>query len=95
MKSAISRGYDWEITIEDVATLYELQAGRCALTGWNIGWSEQKWDHTASIDRIENNAGYTISNIQLVHKSVNMARGTMSVDTFIEMCVAVADKVKW
>lgn len=95
MKSAITRGYSWEITIEDIATLHELQGGRCALTGWPIGWSTQKWDHTASIDRIDNSVGYTLENIQLVHKSVNMARGTMSVAEFIEMCIAISDKVKW
>ena len=94
-KSAISRGYVWDITIEDIATLYELQNGRCALTGWSIEWSIQKWDHTASIDRIDNSIGYTLDNIQLVHKTVNMARGTLSVDEFVEMCKAISDKVKW
>jgi len=94
-KSAISRGYVWDITIEDIATLYELQNGKCALTGWSIEWSIQKWDHTASIDRIDNSIGYTLDNIQLVHKTVNMARGTLSVDEFVEMCKAISDKTKW
>jgi hypothetical protein len=94
-KSALSRGYVWELTIKDIATLYELQAGRCAFTGWNVGWSEVLWDHTASVDRIDNSIGYTLDNIQIVHKSVNMARGTMPVDDFIEMCISVANKEKW
>ena len=94
-KSAISRGYIWEINIEDVATLYELQSGRCALSGWHIGWSEVGWNHTASLDRIDNSTGYTINNIQIVHKSVNMARGTLSVEEFVDMCKAISDKVKW
>jgi hypothetical protein len=90
-KSAISRGYCWEITIEDIATLYEIQKGKCALTGWNIGWTSVNWDHSASIDRIDNLKGYTLDNIQLVHKSVNMARGTLSVSEFIDMCNAVTN----
>ena len=94
-KSAVSRGYAWEITIEDIATLYELQAGKWAFTGWNVGWSETHWNHSASIDRIDNNKGYTLDNIQIVHKSVNMARGTITVNDFMEMCLAIADKVKW
>ena len=90
-KSAISRGYCWEITIEDIATLYEIQKGKCALTGWNIGWTSVNWNHSASIDRIDNLKGYTLDNIQLVHKSVNMARGTLSVSEFIDMCNAITN----
>lgn len=95
MKSGISRGYEWALEIEDVASLYEVQNGRCALTGWPIGWSEQHWNHSASIDRIDNDSGYHVGNIQLVHKSVNMARGGMPLSEFVEMCTAVANKVKW
>ena len=91
-KSAISRGYEWKITIEEIATLYEFQKGKCAMTGWNISWSETKWEHTASIDRIDNNKDYTLENIQLVHKTVNMARGTLTVSEFIDMCKAVSTK---
>jgi len=94
-KSAISRGYVWEISIEDIDALYEVQSGRCALTGWSIGWSQQGWDHTASIDRIDNSVGYTLDNIQIVHKTVNMARGNLSVEDFIVMCKSISDKVKW
>lgn len=94
-KSAISRGYKWEIGIEDIDALYDIQRGRCAMTGWNIGWSSTGQNHTASIDRINNDGNYTLDNIQIVHKSVNMCRGTMNVEEFIEMCKAVADKVKW
>ena len=62
------------------------------MTGWNISWSETKWEHTASIDRIDNNKDYTLENIQLVHKTVNMARGTLTVSEFIDMCKAVSTK---
>lgn len=96
-KSALSRGYQWNISIEEVDTLYSFQSGRCALTGWPIGWSSEGWNHTASIDRIDNSRGYDLNNIQLVHKSLNMARGSMTIDDFLEVCRAVADfnKVKW
>jgi hypothetical protein len=90
-KSAISRGYYWEITIEDIVSLYEIQKGKCSLTGWDIFWVESGWEHTASIDRINNKEGYTLENIQLVHKIVNMSRGTLSVSEFIDMCNSVAE----
>jgi hypothetical protein len=94
-KSAICRGYNWELTPEYVDTMYDQQSGCCSLTGLQIGWSETGWGHTASIDRIDNDLGYTEDNVHLVHKRVNMMRGTMSIDEFVEFCHLVSDKMKW
>jgi len=94
-KSAITRGYDWELTPEFIDSLYTKQAGVCAFSGMPIGWSSVAWVHTASIDRIDNNVGYIEGNVHLVHKKVNMMRGTLTVEDFIETCCRVADKVKW
>jgi hypothetical protein len=89
-KSAISRGYNWELTPEFVDVLYQQQNSCCALSGLPIYWSEVGWDHTASLDRIDNDLGYTEDNVQLVHKRINMMRGTLSVDEFKELCSSVA-----
>lgn len=94
-KSAISRGYSWELTPEVINEMYDEQDGLCALSGLSIGWSKIGWDHTASIDRIDNNIGYTLDNIQLVHKKINMMRGSLTVDEFKELCAAVTNKEKW
>lgn len=94
--SAITRGYNWCLTIEQVGELWASQGGRCALTGWDIKWASHGHapngpETTASIDRIDSDGDYTLDNIQLVHKWVNMAKGTMSQDDFIAMCRAVSD----
>jgi len=94
MKSAITRGYEWDITPEFVDAMYNEQKGLCAYSGVPIGWSSYGWDHTASIDRIENSIGYKENNIHLVHKEVNMMRGSLSNDRFLELCSLIA-KVKW
>jgi hypothetical protein len=96
-KSAITRGYSWEITPEDVDALYNLQNQRCAFSGIIIGWSVVGWEHSASIDRIDNDKGYTLDNIQLVHKKVNMMRGTLEVEEFLDLCESIANhsKTKW
>lgn len=93
-KSALSRGYTWEITINNVDKLYKQQNGKCKLTGWDIEWSDHGWNHTASIDRIDSSLGYTLQNIQLVHKQVNMAKGTLAMDEFISMCKSVSNNIK-
>jgi len=38
-KSAITRGYIWDLTPEFVDTLHEQQNGLCALSGLPISWS--------------------------------------------------------
>ena len=94
-KSAITRGYEWYLTPKIINELYEEQEGLCALSGLSVGWSKVGWEHTASIDRINNNIGYLIDNVQIVHKKVNMMRGTLEVSEFVDLCSAIANREKW
>ncbi len=94
-KGGLHRGLDWELEPQDILDMYEAQEGKCALTGWPIGWSEKGLTATVSIDRIDSSEGYLKENVQLLHKDVNMAKQQYSQDYFIEMCKAVSDKVKW
>lgn len=87
--SALTRGYSWELTPEDIAELHTAQRGICAFSGAPIGWSIQGCKHTASIDRIDNARGYSKDNILLVHKDVNMLRGSLPVVLFLEWCSRV------
>ena len=95
--SAALRGIDWQITIDDVADMYEEQKGLCALTGWKISFPEVGHPQlsTVSIDRVDSSFGYLKNNIQLVDKRVNMMKQQYSQDEFIAVCMAVANKVKW
>ena len=90
------RGIPFAISLDDVADIMEEQDGKCALTGWDIEVREAKPlnDVRASIDRIDSSFGYIRSNIQLVHKMVNMCKQQYSQDDFIEMCNAVSVKEK-
>lgn len=92
---AETRGIAWEVDAFDIAAVYEKQGGKCALSGWQIGWSSVGQSHTASLDRIDSSAGYVSQNIQLVHKDINMMKQSFSQDRFVEACRAVADRVKW
>lgn len=94
-KGGIHRGLSWDLEPQDILNLYEEQNHKCALTGWDIGWSEKGLTATVSIDRIDSGEGYLKNNIQLLHKDVNMAKQQYSQEYFIEMCNAVADKEKW
>ena len=94
-KGGISRGYRWELTIEDIWNIYEKQEGVCALSGVPIGWAEKGLTATASIDRIDSSEGYILENVQLVHKDINFMKQQFDQEYFVNMCKAVADKVKW
>lgn len=79
------------ITIEEAWKLYEKQKGKCALTGIDIVFPE-KWDTTgtASLDRIESDGSYEISNVQWVHKDINKMKNSFDQDYFIKLCKLVA-----
>lgn len=94
-KSGISRGYFWDITIEDVWNLYEQQDGVCELSGIPIGWAEKGLTATASIDRIDSAEGYILENVQLVHKDINFMKQQFDQQYFVDLCKQVADKSKW
>ena len=95
--AATHRSLEWDITIEDVAHILSMQASRCALSGIWISTRGDLKTITASIDRINNSIGYTKENIQLVHKKINMMRGTLTVEEFIDFCKSVSSwqEMKW
>lgn len=90
------RGIPFVITIDDIADMMEKQRGKCALTGWRINAPETSTlaEIDTSIDRIDSDFGYIRGNIQLVHKMVNMCKQRYSQDDFVNMCVAIAGKVR-
>jgi len=92
-KGAEIRNLEMSITIEDAWQQYIKQEGKCFFTGINITL-DKKWgrSQSASLDRIDNNKGYTKDNIQWVHKDINKMRGKKSVKDFIELCKMVVKR---
>ena len=90
------RGLIWDLSLDDLADLYEEQKQRCALTNLDIAFPlvghPQK--ALASIDRIDSKKGYTKDNVQLVTRQVNMMKQSYDQDMFIATCIAVANKFK-
>lgn len=89
-KSAKSRSLLWDLSLEQ---MFESFDGKCALTGWEISLNYKC--ETASLDRIDSNKPYAKNNIQWVHSMVNMCKNKYDQSKFVEMCKAVANKVKW
>jgi len=82
---------EFSITIEYVWELFLKQDKKCALSGQEIRINYNTLHgHTASLDRIDSSLGYTIDNVQWVHKDVNMMKRTYDQEYFIDICKLIA-----
>ena len=70
------------------------QNQKCQLSGIDLTFdSDLKIrDNNLSVDRIDSSIGYIEGNVQLVHKDINMMKGTLSQERFIELCKLVTNK---
>lgn len=89
-RSAAARGYEFNLTIEDVQTLWDRSGGKCALSGISIKLDTKHNGCTASMDRIDSKRGYVMDNIQFVHKDVNLMKNHFQQEYFVEMCKRIA-----
>ena len=76
---------------KDLLELKSKQNGRCAISGVKLKWRPNSGWKMASVDRLDNNKGYTSDNIRIVCWSVNQALSNKDYEDFIKMCHRVAD----
>ena len=89
--SSKAKKYDFSITLNDLFELWEKQNGLCSYTNWPMSTITHD-PYLVSIDRINSDKGYILSNIQLTCWQVNRAKSFMSNSDFFAMCQAVANK---
>ncbi len=78
---------EFNLTPEQLESLYLKQDKKCAISGIEINFGKNK---TASIDRIDSSKGYSIDNVQWVHKAINQMKWLFSLEEFIAWCKLVA-----
>ena len=83
-RDANKRSIIFDVSIEQLDSLYIKQKAICALSGQQLSMSHTNL--TASLDRIDSKIGYIMSNIQWVHKDINMMKKHYNEKYFIEMC---------
>jgi hypothetical protein len=92
-KHARIRNLEVKVSIHDAWHLFELQTGRCALSGVPISLKRRRSldiKQTASLDRIDNNKGYIEGNVQWVHKIIQKMKCDLPQEEFVEFCKMVA-----
>lgn len=86
-RGAKERNFEFDITIEQIWELFLQQNKLCALTGIPIKLNavdknDKDYDQTASLDRINSKLGYTIDNIQWIHKRLNFLKTNFPEEEF-------------
>lgn len=93
------------VTIQDIWQLFLQQGRKCTLTGMPLTLNSRGpapdatggrlvSARTASLDRIDSSKGYTLDNIQWVHKDVNRMKMELPESRFVELCTLVAEHAK-
>lgn len=84
-RGAKQRNYSFLLNIEDAWGLYLKQNKQCALTGLDISFVGES-HNTASLDRIDNDRGYELSNVRWVHRDINKIRVNFTDDHLYYLC---------
>ena len=89
--NAIRRDLTFKITIKQAWNKFEKQNGKCALSGRELSFGNfcEDINRTASLDRIDSTKGYSVDNIQWVHKDINQMKWNMPQEEFIDLCAKV------
>jgi hypothetical protein len=89
---ASTRGIPFLISVDEAWQTFVQQDKKCALTGVLLTFSSanNRSDGTASLDRIDSKLGYTVENIQWVHKKINRMKWDLEQTEFVRLCQLVA-----
>jgi hypothetical protein len=92
-RNAKLRNIEFNLTAEELWKLFIDQNEKCAITDLPIEFSLKTFDKsTASLDRIDSKKGYTLNNVQWVHKDVNIMKMDFDMNYFIDICKMVVKK---
>ena len=89
---------EFNLTLEYLKQLWELQKGICPYTGIQLKLAEYTKGHhdpiyTASLDRIDPSKGYIIGNVQFVSTSINYMKHEMSHEDTLKLCSLISKHV--
>jgi hypothetical protein len=94
LEGAKKRKIEVSVTKEEILELLEKQEYKCALSGlplvmsrsFSVDRANQTYSTTASLDRKDSSKGYTLANVQWVHKDINIMKNKYDQPYFTEMC---------
>lgn len=88
---AIKKNISYKLNPEAIIAYLIFQNNRCILTGIEFDYEhDERYNFrpfAPSLDRIDNNKGYTYDNVQIVCVIVNKAKNEYPIDLFDQMCI--------
>jgi hypothetical protein len=78
-------GFEHNIDLDYLRTLYHKQDGKCYYTGTELTFRPNE-SATLSLDRVDSTRGYVKGNLVFCTWEVNSMKQDMSMDRFIELC---------
>ena len=88
-KARLVRNIEWALDIDTVTDAI-LEQDRCAISNRPFVYQTGHID-SPSIDRINSEQGYTPDNVMFVGSHVNIMKGALELETFIELCSDIGD----
>lgn len=84
-KGAKKRNHPFELVLQDIVDCWKKQQGFCAYSGREMTLVAGHLN-TVSIERIDSNVGYTVSNTILICNAINRMKSNFKYIDFYEMC---------
>lgn len=94
LRGAKKRQIKINITIQQVWRLFLEQDRKCALSCVELTFAKSRKfnkTQTASLDRIDSFKGYTLDNVQWLHRDINKMKMDIDQDHFISLCKMISD----
>lgn len=87
-KHAQSKNREFNITLPYIWELFLKQNRKCIYTGQILVFAtwDDKFEQTASLDRIDSSQGYTEGNVQWIHKDINTVKSNWTEEKFLLLC---------
>ncbi len=83
------------VRLDQLMEMWRAQEGSCAISGVTMTWQKGTIQPTSiSLDRIDNDRGYTVDNVRLVCFCVNAFRNRMTDDEMFAMAVSIVTNMK-
>jgi hypothetical protein len=94
ISSSKTRNLEYSLENKYNQELLEKQNFKCKISGLYIPFAGIEKRYDASLDRIDNNKGYIVDNVQWLHKDINDMKGKMTDEHLIKRCHQVSDYQK-
>ena len=91
---AMRRNINFDITVKEAWDIFIKQNRKCAYTGKFLTFYpkyKRGAEQTASLDRIDSSKGYTVDNVQWVHKITQRMKWHLGEEEFLEFCELIVN----